>query len=193
MPESGAQSTEAYAYQGLNETCLATQYVNRFNGEVYNIRKGHTRTTPATTPDAGSLYHNGTTFVEWTPSADSTAIATKEQANNLFLAGTKVYKLMGASYTEVQNATEFNDSGATFHLFTPVDTFLTDTSKSVMETVATKANATDNFFQLEAQRFTKVTVYIWLEGQDVDCEDSIASHAFSVAFKFNANYVQQGA
>lgn len=38
-------------------------------------------------------------------------------------------------------------------------------------------------FQLDAG-ITKIRVYIWAEGNDVDCRDSIASSELSVAFKF---------
>ncbi|MBR5250469.1 MAG: hypothetical protein IKV38_00410, partial [Clostridia bacterium] len=131
------------------------------------------------------LYHNGTAFVNWTQAADYTAIANLEQANSLFLAGTKVYD---SDFDLVTSADVFTGE-ATFYLYAPVDTFLKDNVKKVMEEVTTIKNASSTFFTLEAQSITKVTVYIWLEGQDVDCEDTIASHAFSVAFKFNATYV----
>lgn len=49
--------------------------------------------------------------------------------------------------------------------------------------VADQAAATDKAFTLSAG-MTKVRVYIWVEGNDVDCQNSVAGAALTAALKF---------
>ena len=54
---------------------------------------------------------------------------------------------------------------------------------SYAKVVTDKAAGTDKSFVLNAG-ITKMRVYIWVEGQDVDCRNSIAGAAFSAALNF---------
>lgn len=55
---------------------------------------------------------------------------------------------------------------------------------AVAEKVTTITNETTQIFELAPQSVTKVTVYIWLEGQDADCINAIASSEFDVDLIF---------
>lgn len=49
--------------------------------------------------------------------------------------------------------------------------------------VTNQATATDKSFELKAG-VTKMRIYIWVEGNDIDCRNSVAGAALSVALKF---------
>lgn len=65
----------------------------------------------------------------------------------------------------------------------------TDASTDYMKDAETKdATAGDNGLKITvpAQTIIKVTVYIWLEGQDCDCTNYVAGNPFDVDIKLNA-------
>ena len=50
--------------------------------------------------------------------------------------------------------------------------------------VTTSASTGDTYFTLSADSYTKITVVIWLEGQDADCLNEISGGSFAVKLGF---------
>ncbi len=73
---------------------------------------------------------------------------------------------------------------STFYTYNEV-TVYEKTTGDVLESVETTKDATATFIRLEPQTVTKVTVYIWIEGQDADCTNAVAGYAFDVELKFS--------
>lgn len=59
------------------------------------------------------------------------------------------------------------------------------TEQSEVTELVTPAVGTDTFFTLQPASITKITVYIWVEGQDVDCTNYISSHHLQASLKFS--------
>lgn len=64
-----------------------------------------------------------------------------------------------------------SDSGANADYFTPVETVLSQEEGQV-------------WFNLQPG-ITKIRVYFWIEGQDVDCENTVSGHNISLDFGFS--------
>ena len=60
--------------------------------------------------------------------------------------------------------------------------------RSVRPTIRTQLNNTNNYelINLEAG-ITKMRIYMWLEGQDVDCEDNASYGDISFQLEFTTN------
>lgn len=65
------------------------------------------------------------------------------------------------------------------------DGFLTSTDSNVEEVTATKVTDSNKICELTANSVQKVTVYIWLEGQDKDCTDANSNGGGNNAIGFN--------
>ncbi len=57
----------------------------------------------------------------------------------------------------------------------------TNTKLTKMTTVS---NAADVKFTVPANSYLKTTLYVWLEGQDADCQNNISGNTFEAAIKF---------
>ena len=55
--------------------------------------------------------------------------------------------------------------------------------------VETKTDTADTYFTLSENSYTKITVVIWLEGQDADCLNEISGGSFAVTLGFTASAV----
>lgn len=128
--------------------------------------------------------------------ADDFKAITKEEAQALFInKPTDVIIYTKASETE------FNSVDFTADAYEPTATYYTqkaatrydkvENAAKIMdaETAITTFDDIENgnafTFELAPQTITKVTIYIWIEGQDADCEDSVAGFSFNVDLKFN--------
>lgn len=58
----------------------------------------------------------------------------------------------------------------------------TDTTN--LETVTTATELTNVEFTLQAGTYKKIDVYIWVEGQDADCQNDVSGEIFNVDLKF---------
>ncbi len=104
------------------------------------------------------------------------ATSHTESGINDYKAGTKAASLDGKieSYYALVGVYSEGESISRF-----------EEKDGVLKSVTTKGEE-ETYFTLESQTVTKVTVYIWVEGQDVDCTNYISSNSFSVALKFVA-------
>ena len=59
-------------------------------------------------------------------------------------------------------------------------------ASDVAVAMATSTAAADTTFTIPANQTTKVTFYVWVEGQDADCLNDVAGKAMSVDLKFSA-------
>ena len=201
-----SEANGKYTYLAISGESQSGYYYDRFSGDPYT--KDTRTTTEPTLPESNEAKDHyivvtptsgyGEYMQLWTYDADlvSAGSTNAEVAAN---PGTLYYRLKTAEKnTEVtavpaENHTidvtrndYFTFKAAT--TYTKVDTSVegyTSPFTSMTDTKATKSTATDTFFTLEAQTVTKITVVIWLEGQDVDCENGTSGYGFSVNLKFN--------
>lgn len=205
----------AYAYKAIVGAGVAGAYYNRYTGDYYvketNARTDGTYTAPGVSSNAsitggnlsdtgnGKYYlatsaTNGETFAAWTVDVDYVAISAENALNQI--ANRAIYTRMESegtiTYSLVVNGDAITTDG-TYYVCQPVEVFTKtayDADTSAMKTVSTQGDATaDTYFTLAPNTVTKVTIVIWLEGQDADCNNSTAGRPFSVALKFNATKV----
>lgn len=60
-----------------------------------------------------------------------------------------------------------------------------DTTHAAKVTTVTGATGVSALGTMTQDCITKYTCYIWIEGQDVDCANDVASGKFNVALKFS--------
>ena len=204
--------TGAFEYKAVVGEGVTGAYYNRYTGDYYvkatTERTDGTYVAPGVNTNAsisggnlaetaeGKYYlassaQNGETFAAWNKDVDYVKITAENAVNQV--AERAIYiKTVNEStttYTLVTNGASIV-SGNDYYVCKPVDVFTKtayDAEDSAMQTVETKGDATtDEYFTLAPNTVTKVTVVIWLEGQDADCNNSTAGRPFSVALKFNA-------
>lgn len=61
---------------------------------------------------------------------------------------------------------------------------LTEVDTVTVEAEGTDETQTTVFFKLAKNAVTKITVYIWIEGQDADCTNTISNNSFKASLKF---------
>lgn len=208
----GGDGTGAYAYMAIVGEGATGAYYNRYTGDYY-VKATATRTdgeytkpgvgtnasiTGGNLSDTGngkyflaSTATNGETFAAWSADVDYVAISAENALNQI--ANRAIYtKSAEGTYALVASGDAIT-SGATYYVCQPVEVFTKtayDAATSAMKTVVTQGDAANEaYFTLAANTVTKVTVVIWLEGQDADCNNATAGRPFSVALKFNATKV----
>ncbi len=171
-----ASENDKFDYKAIVAAGEPNAFYNRYTGDYYV--KVANRSADAT----GKYYFNGSDFVAWNADFDYKGINTEIALAEL-AAGKDIYTKTGNSYTKVEN---IDLSIATYYLYQPVDVFTMTEAGAALATVTTKTDLNDTYFTLAANTVTKVTVVIWLEGQDADCNNATAGRPFSVALKFNS-------
>ena len=156
-------------------------------------------TREGTFPVEGTTYYvmgNGVSV--WSKDSDYNAMTNQQVYDYLMNSSnpeTKFYNKTGAGvYEEV---TVYSGTGsdrviddvtlqgyATLYTYKAL-TVYTKAAGDVLVPVTTVKDATSTFVSLAAQTVTKVTVYIWVEGQDADCTNTVAGYDFDVSLKFS--------
>lgn len=193
-----AQANGVYSYLGIKGASVSGYYYDRFTGVPYVKDVARDADAPAAatgkyiivTPENGY----GEYMQLWHYDADLVSAGT---------TNADVAANIGKLYFRAKNAeadTAVQAVGATGHTINvelnDYFTFKTATTYSKVNTAAegytspfvtvgTQTNTADTYFTLKAQTVTKITVVLWLEGQDVDCENSTSGYGFSVNLKFN--------
>jgi len=139
------------------------------------INEGYVPTTSAET--AAQSKKDGSGIIIWEPNYTTHTQAGVDNARN-------TYGL--TSFT----STSSNDPyyGVKANITTPVALNSTDSNLFSQVNPAIKTASTNtsynNFFTLNAG-VTKVRVYMWVEGQDVDCENNASGGGFDVVMSFS--------
>lgn len=168
---------EKFDYKAIVADGVSGAFYNRYTGDYY------VKTNRADINDLNDAFvFDGDNFVEWSADFDYKGIGT-EIALAEFAAGKDIYTKTGNSYTKVS---DIDINIETYYLYQPVDVFTKTAAGAALATVTTKTETSDTYFTLAANTVTKVTVVIWLEGQDADCNNATAGRPFSVALKFNS-------
>lgn len=183
------------AYMGIAGADATSALYNRYTGEYYTEATTRTENKEQGGVDAPTNQYvydpstvtdtNGEGMRPWTVADDYTKI-TAEQAINYMAEGTLVYKTDATSYVKVD---EFDPDVAQYYLCKPAKTYektIYNANDSKLKAVTTITDDAQEMFTLEANTVTKVTVVIWVEGQDADCENSTSGYAFQSMLKFNA-------
>lgn len=192
----GITSTSPVAYKGIAGEDASNALYNRYTGDYYLEATARTEKEDGGVDPATNNYvydlstvtaSNGEGMRAWTV-ADDYAKITNDQAINYMAEGTLVYKTDadGSSYVKVD---EYDASITQYYLCKPAKTYtktIYDPNTSKLKSVTTITNASEEMFTLDANTVTKVTVVIWVEGQDADCENSTSGYAFQSMLKFNA-------
>ena len=188
-PDAAADAK--FDYKAIVAAGVSDAYYNRYTGEYYVKIANRDENTLNTAN--GKFYFDGSDFVEWTAAVDYERIdannALAEFANNR-----SIYTKSGDTFTKVTDAANIT-GGTTYYICQPVEVFTKaayDENTSAMKAVDTKTDMSETYFTLAANTVTKVTVVIWLEGQDADCNNATAGRPFSVALKFNSTTEQNG-
>lgn len=213
---NGGDGNGAYEYKAIVGAGVTGAYYNRYTGDYFvkatDTRTDGTYTKPGVGTNAsitggnlsdtanGKYYlatsaTNGETFAAWTVDVDYVAISAENALNQI--ANRAIYTRTESegtiTYSLVVNGDAITTDG-TYYVCQPVEVFTKtayDADSSAMQVVETKGDATsDTYFTLAPNTVTKVTIVIWLEGQDADCNNSTAGRPFSVALKFNATKVE---
>ncbi len=189
-----------YEYKALTKVDNTGAMFDRFTGEKYVAESGSDArsfdkefTTDQVVFDSSST-GGVTKFRKWNMKDDFTTISPDE-AGTLFGNGTPVYieTEEDGKYSYELNEAEIQKEGVQYALFTPVKLYtvsegdvLTEDDVTTYEIKDAQENNNITYFTLSAQSVTKVTVYIWLEGQDVDCNNTVAGYQFDVNLSFGA-------
>ncbi|MBE6604864.1 MAG: hypothetical protein E7639_04075 [Ruminococcaceae bacterium] len=96
-------------------------------------------------------------------------------------AGMRDYKAQDSTYDNSEKKFSYFGVGAAPETDTTQVNKYTDSN--YLDAVTTYDLGT-TAFELDADSFVKITVYIWLEGQDHDCQNDIAGQAFNVNLEF---------
>ena len=204
--KNDATATEKFDYKAIVGTGTNGAYYNRYTGEYYVKAANRTdgtyvapgvRTNATITVgnlDATGKYYfvssaSGSEFKLWNADVDYVTISADNALAQI--AERAIYTKEGNTYTLVTSGANIT-SGTTYYVCQPVDVFTKNAADTSMETVTTMTTTTDTYFTLGANTVTKVTVMVWLEGQDADCNNATAGRPFSVALKFNSTTEQSG-
>ena len=166
-------------------------YYDRFTGVGYTEDAKRAENENGGVAVATDKYYiaNGKTN-EWTVAADYQKVTNA--AELLAANAAKVYYVAGVDAavttapTLVGAGHEVNYTQNTYYVCKPVITYTQVAATDNLVEVETVTDAGATVFELQAQSITKVTVVIWMEGQDVECENNTSGEGFSVALKFNA-------
>ena len=139
------------------ETCLASR--------VAFVNCG----TAATPAEAKALTATSSSAkVIWEPRADERSKGARDQ---------------GITETEAKSYKGVSGAGTDFDPSTDT-TYLTAVTTSAFAEGADNAIAADETLFTISKGITKVRVYIWLEGQDVDCTNDISGNSFTTLLNF---------
>ncbi len=190
----GITDTAPAAYKGIAGTDNSKALYNRYTGDYYLEAAARTEKTNGGVDAATDQYvydlstvtaSNGEGMRAWTV-ADDYAKITNDQAINYMAEGTLVYKASGTSFVKVD---AYDAAVTQYYLCKPAKTYAKtayDANTSKLQSVKTITDDSTEMFTLDANTVTKVTVVIWVEGQDADCENSTSGYAFQSMLKFNA-------
>ena len=159
------------------------------------IKEGNT----ASTDSAGALTKaEGTSFgtsnpdtVIWEPNADSHTAEAAASANSTYFGGDPIVTA-GADNAPIayygvkavideenpQKLSTVNTDGAS-------STYFTKMEGTTLKTTDAGANEVQNILHLD-EGITKIRVYMWVEGQDVDCDNSASGTDIAFNIEFSA-------
>lgn len=195
-----AAAGDKYEYKALNAVNTNT-YFNRFTGQGYNTVSATrsfteenyaTKYTSYYVFDASQAGHEK--FVNWQLDNDFSKVTLEAALDEFVKADGAVYTKSGNTYVKYEGYDKDDDGGELdkelnpaleYYVFSPVQIYETATQKVMTDTAVTTYGEEDLVITLAKQTITKYTIYIWLEGQDVDCDNTIASFAFNVDLKFD--------
>ena len=159
------------------------------------IKEGNTVSTDST----GALaLAGGTSFgasnadtVIWEPNADSHTAEAAASANSTYFGGASTVTAgtghAPITYYGVKAAIAAGDPQklSTVNTGTPNTTYFTQMAGTTLKTTNAGANEVENILHLDAG-ITKVRVYMWVEGQDVDCDNSASGTNIQFNIEFSA-------
>ena len=192
--QSGAFEYKALTGTNGNNTDV---YYNRYTGEGFKQEDARTEAADGGVADATGKYYlgaavSGETMTPWTVAADyqkvtnAADLIASKAANVYFVAGmdapiTSEPTLITVTQEHVVDYTQY-----TYYVCKPVTTYAKQETSANLADVDTVTDASDTVFELQGQSVTKITVVIWMEGQDVECENNTSGEGFKVALKFNS-------
>lgn len=191
---NGGTNTGAFTYKPLVKASTTGVYYDRYTGESYTLQQRTTEEQLNSTDyfvlDTGadfkvSPWNKDKDYIEMLGSDAAT-----EKANN---RDAKFYTKDSEGNYALFEGAEFVPTNK-YYLLSKVDVYK-KAAGDVIGSVTTNADAEGTFITLDAYAITKVTVFIWIEGQDADCTNFVSGQPFSVDLVFNATAVptQQGA
>lgn len=190
--ESGAFDYKALTGTNNRNTDV---YYNRYTGEGFKQEDARTEATGGGVAAATGKYYlgaavNGETMTPWTVAADYQKVTNA--AELLASNAAKVYFVAGvdAAITSepalVPQGHVVDYTANTYYVCKPVTTYAKQETSANLTAVDTVTDASATVFELQGQSVTKITVVIWMEGQDVECENNTSGEGFKVALKFNS-------
>lgn len=165
----------------LGETSVAARTAegNTGDGVEKAVRIGFVKQGVA---DMGSSVTNaGTVSAIFEPNAQSHTTA----GINDYRTGHKLTALDNEKYEYYGVAAAAEDAAASFGRFNAKAAIYGGSDETDAEPTETLGLA-DTYFELAPNQVTKVSVYVWLEGQDADCLNDIADSSMTVDLKFDS-------
>ncbi len=190
-------STGKFTYKPLVAESDATTLYDRYTGESYTKQTRSTEeelisneyfVADSTEPKGFKAWNQNLDYVEMTGNDAATEKTNNDSA--MFYTRTGDGTVDNPYKYEEFEDTEFVATNK-YYLLKKVDVYKKATpDTAVIGEVTVNTDLTATYFTLEANKITKVTVVIWLEGQDADCTNFIAGSPFSVDLVFNATVVE---
>ncbi len=177
VAESGDNTTLYDRYTG-------EQYIKQTRSDSENLKEGEYFVADATAPKGFKEWNENLDYVEMTGNDAATELENNDSAI-FFTRSGKGTEENPYEY-ELHESSDF-EANDKYYLLKKVEVYKKATpDTAVIGDVTVKTDLTDTYFTLAENKITKVTVVIWIEGQDADCTNFIAGSPFSVDLVFNA-------
>jgi hypothetical protein len=136
----------------------------------------------------GTINDNGTTYIDSVKSVKTSSTANvKIWEPNPTKATTSTYVTTKAINGELVPANTETESGSVTKKNVMLsDNVVTEGAVLVDQTTSKGTTGTTTLATLKANTITKMTVYVWLEGQDADCTNQAAAGSVTFNLKFKA-------
>jgi len=180
-----------YAYKALVAAGATGVYYDRYSGESYTLvtrdgvitQDGTYYVLDSSAKTKVSLYSPDNDYI----AMKGTEAAAEKSANS----SAQFYTKSDAGYTIYAQPTF--EPNETYYLLSYA-TVYQKANASVLSAnaVETVISTSAPIFELKANTISKVSVFIWIEGQDADCTNYVAGNPFSVDLVFNAREKTQG-
>ena len=151
-----------------------------------------TESTSALTQASGTSFANGNAdTVIWEPNVGSHTAEAAASANSTYFGGATTVEAgtdkSPIPYWGVKAAIDKGNAQklSTVNTGSPNATYFTKMEGDGLKQTQVASNAVENILHLE-EGITKVRVYMWVEGQDVDCDNSASGTDIAFNIEFSA-------
>ncbi len=200
--KSGASENEVFTYKALSSDDYETYHFNRYDGKGYvalGKNDSYDRNNYANEDEEILVLGNVAgleSFVPMTIEHDFTQVTTEAAlAEFVDPNGAAIYTFNETDTVYEEFSKEDNTEllpNKTYYVFSPVERYQYEEAATALSDITTVTDKKDVEFVLNPQTITKITIFIWLEGQDADCDNTIASYAFNVDLKFDVVVANEG-